>query len=85
MTTETTGMGDDLVKTVLSLLPATPQGITIRDLEFKLREKEGVISDTFDVRDAVWKLVSRHLADFTELRAVRKVEQPQAQNGGEAG
>ncbi len=60
---------DEIDKRVVAIL-RTDRPMTIPEIERKL----GDIVDTFDVRDAVWRLIERNQAKFTPRRLVLAVK-----------
>lgn len=61
---------NDLGEKVLQLLQGAGEPLTIRQIEARLAEQQAG-ADTFDVRDAVWRLVDDGRAEFTTWRAVK--------------
>jgi hypothetical protein len=57
-----------LEEQILTILRDAQGPITIPQIQEKLTQVEGI--DTFDVRDAVWRLVAQRKAHFTPRRYV---------------
>ena len=52
---------------------AAGKELSLREIEQKLQEESKQRLDTFDVRDAVWRLIDKGQADFTLLRDLKAV------------
>ena len=64
---------EDVDKDILQiLLNAKGTPLTIPQIEEQLGDKE---IDTYDVRDAVWRLIANQKAEFTPRRHVKAVEE----------
>jgi hypothetical protein len=68
----TTAQREQLENLVLTVLREAGEPLTIPQIEAKLAGK--VTVDTFDVRDAVWRLVAQRRAQFTPRRYVKVAE-----------
>jgi hypothetical protein len=58
------------------LREALERPLTIPQIEVKLKDRlPGKPPDTFDVRDAVWRLIAQKRAQFTPRRYVQATEE----------
>jgi hypothetical protein len=62
---------NDLDKSILTILKTSPEPLTIPQIQEKLARTGEY--DTFEVRDAVWRLIERREAKFTPKRYVEAV------------
>jgi hypothetical protein len=67
----TTAQREELEGLVLTILREAGEPLTIPQIEAKLASKGLKQYDTFDVRNAVWKLVETERAEFTPRRYVK--------------
>ena len=67
--TMTTAQLHDLETRVMQILERAQKPLTIPEIERELRSH--FQADTFDVRDAVWRLIAERRAEFTPRRHVR--------------
>jgi hypothetical protein len=65
----TTAQMQNLDRKVLQLLQEAREPLTIPDIERQLAGQAE--ADTFDVRDAVWRLISERRAEFTPKRYIQ--------------
>lgn len=65
---------------VLQFLRASHEPMNLRQIERKLEDGQ-VEADTFDVRDAIWRLIAEHLAEFTPRRCIHAVRQAAGDGG----
>jgi hypothetical protein len=69
----TTTQREELENLIVAVLREAPKPLTIPQLHEKLEEHlaDKFSIDTFDVRDAVWRLIARQQAQFTPRRYVK--------------
>jgi hypothetical protein len=67
----TTLQMQDLDGKVLTILQTAKEPLTIPEIEKRLAGQ--IEADTFDVRDAVWRLIADRRAEFTPKRYVKAV------------
>jgi hypothetical protein len=60
-----------LDRLIARILSAAEEAISIPEIERKLAGQ--IDADTFDVRDAVWRLIAERRAEFTPKRYVKAV------------
>src|SRR5262249_17462168 len=60
-------------KIVALLNKAANKAMSLQDIEEALAKEAGHRFDTFEVRDAVWRLIDKKKADFTPFRDLKAV------------